>query len=107
MFRIKKKDLDEIRALKTPPNNVKLTLECIAIMLGEKSVEWTDVRKLLAKSEFIPSILSFDGKHIPLVSSVYCHLIHLSLFINALQWISSHRVKSRLSRTDIWMAMLD
>ena len=59
---IKKKDLDEIRALKTPPNNVKLTLECIATMLGEKSVEWADVRKLLAKSEFIPSILSFDGK---------------------------------------------
>lgn len=54
--------MDEIRALKTPPVNVKSTLECIAIMLGEKSVEWTDVRKLLAKSEFIPSILSFDGK---------------------------------------------
>mmetsp|Transcript_28347 Transcript_28347/g.57801 ORF Transcript_28347/g.57801 Transcript_28347/m.57801 type:complete len:2891 (+) Transcript_28347:3-8675(+) len=57
---IKKRDLDEIRNLGRPPNNVKLTLECVAIMLGEKSVEWGDVRKLLAKSEFIPSILSFD-----------------------------------------------
>ncbi|KAL7555016.1 hypothetical protein ACHAWF_018608 [Thalassiosira exigua] len=57
---IKKRDLDEIRNLGRPPVNVKLTLECVAIMLGQKSVEWTDVRKLLAKPEFIPSILSFD-----------------------------------------------
>lgn len=57
---IKKKDLDEIRNLGRPPANVVLTLECVAIMLGETSVEWADVRKLLAKSEFIPSILSFD-----------------------------------------------
>ena len=55
---IKKKDLDEIRNLGRPPPNVVLTLECVAIMLGETSVEWADVRKLLAKSEFIPSILS-------------------------------------------------
>lgn len=61
---IKKKDLDEIRNLGRPPANVVLTLECVAIMLGETSVDWADVRKLLAKSEFIPSILSFDGKHV-------------------------------------------
>lgn len=62
---IKKRDLDEIRNLGRPPANVKLTLECVAIMLGQKSaeVEWTDVRKLLAKPEFIPSILSFDGTY--------------------------------------------
>ena len=58
---IKKRDLDEIRNLSRPPVNVKLTLECVAIMLGEKSVEWADVRKLLAKSDFIPNILEFDG----------------------------------------------
>jgi len=57
---IKKRDLDEIRNLGRPPVNVKLTLECVAIMLGQKSVEWTDVRKLLARPEFIPNILSFD-----------------------------------------------
>jgi dynein heavy chain 1 len=61
---IKKKDLDEIRNLGRPPPNVVLTLECVAIMLGETSVDWADVRKLLAKSDFIPSILSFDGKRV-------------------------------------------
>jgi dynein heavy chain 1 len=61
---IKKKDLDEIRNLGRPPANVVLTLECVAIMLGETSVDWADVRKLLAKSDFIPSILSFDGERV-------------------------------------------
>ena len=58
---IKKRDLDEIKALTRPPDNVRLTLECVAIMLGEKKVEWGSVRKLLAKSEFIPSILNFNA----------------------------------------------
>jgi dynein heavy chain 1 len=73
---IKKRDLDEIRNLSRPPNNVKLTLECVAIMLGETSVDWTDVRKLLAKADFIPSILNFDvdnlsAKQIKLVKEKY------------------------------------
>jgi dynein heavy chain 1 len=33
-------------------------------MLGETCGDWADVRKILAKSDFIPSILSFDGKHV-------------------------------------------
>jgi len=61
---IKKRDLDEIRNLGRPPANVKSTLECVAIMLGETCGDWADVRKILAKSDFIPSILSFDGKHV-------------------------------------------
>lgn len=73
---IKKRDLDEVRNLARPPNNVKLTLECVAIMLGETKVEWTDVRKIIAKAEFIPSILNFDAdklsaKRIKLVKEKY------------------------------------
>lgn len=73
---IKKRDLDEIKNLARPPNNVKLTLECVAIMLGENKIEWADVRKLLAKTDFIPSILNFDAdklssKQIQLVTEKY------------------------------------
>jgi dynein heavy chain 1 len=62
--------------LARPPDNVRLTLECVAIMLGETKVEWGAVRKLLAKSEFIPSILNFDAnslspKQIKLVREKY------------------------------------
>jgi dynein heavy chain 1 len=73
---IKKRDLDEVRNLARPPKNVKLTLECVAIMLGEKRVEWADVRKILSKSEFITNILNFDAdnlgdQQIDLVKSKY------------------------------------
>eukprot|EP00587_Corethron_hystrix_P001648 CAMPEP_0113299688 /NCGR_PEP_ID=MMETSP0010_2-20120614/1622_1 /TAXON_ID=216773 ORGANISM="Corethron hystrix, Strain 308" /NCGR_SAMPLE_ID=MMETSP0010_2 /ASSEMBLY_ACC=CAM_ASM_000155 /LENGTH=4034 /DNA_ID=CAMNT_0000152971 /DNA_START=8 /DNA_END=12112 /DNA_ORIENTATION=+ /assembly_acc=CAM_ASM_000155 len=57
---IKTKDLNEVKSLARPPENVKLTLECVAIMMGEKKVDWVDVRKLLSKSDFIPNILEFD-----------------------------------------------
>ena len=73
---IKKRDLDEVRNLARPPNNVKLTLECVALMMGEKNVEWADVRKLLSKGDFIPSILNFDAdklsaKQIKMVKDKY------------------------------------
>ena len=73
---IKKRDLDEVRNLARPPNNVKLTLECVAIMLGETKVEWADVRKMLSKADFIPAILEFDAdklspKQIELVNEKY------------------------------------
>jgi dynein heavy chain 1 len=73
---IKKRDLDEVRNLARPPNNVKLTLECVAILLGESKVEWADIRKLLSKSDFIPNILNFDAdnltaKQISLVRANY------------------------------------
>lgn len=73
---IKKRDLDEVRNLARPPNNVKLTLECVSIMLGETKVEWADIRKHLAKTDFIPSIIDFDAdklssKQIKLVREKY------------------------------------
>lgn len=73
---IKKKDLDEVRNLLRPPSNVKATLECIAIMLGETNLEWAHVRKLISKADFIPSILNFavedlNAKQVKLVQSNY------------------------------------
>jgi dynein heavy chain 1 len=45
-------------------------------MMGEKSVEWSDVRKLLSKADFISNILDFDAyklsaKQIKLVKEKY------------------------------------
>jgi len=58
---IRKKDLDEVRRMARPPINVKLTLECVAIMMGEKSIEWKSICKMLSTSDFIPGILAFDA----------------------------------------------
>ena len=73
---IKKSHLDEVRNLARPPNNVKLTLECVAIMMGEQKLEWIDVRKMLGKSDFIANVLEFDAdtlsdKQINLVQTNY------------------------------------
>jgi dynein heavy chain 1, cytosolic len=73
---IKKSHLDEVRNLARPPNNVKLTLECVAIMMGEQKIEWADVRKMLGKSDFITNVLEFDAdtlsdKQINLVQTKY------------------------------------
>eukprot|EP00586_Coscinodiscus_wailesii_P014222 CAMPEP_0172510176 /NCGR_PEP_ID=MMETSP1066-20121228/226876_1 /TAXON_ID=671091 /ORGANISM="Coscinodiscus wailesii, Strain CCMP2513" /LENGTH=4214 /DNA_ID=CAMNT_0013289037 /DNA_START=123 /DNA_END=12767 /DNA_ORIENTATION=+ len=57
---IKKRDLDEVRNLARPPNNVKLTLEIVTIMTTGKKHEWGDIRKMLSKSEFIPNIINYD-----------------------------------------------
>ncbi len=94
---IKKRDLDEIRNLGRPPSNVKLTLECVAIMLGEKSVEWGDVRKLLAKSEFIPSILSFDGAVITGIPCISVACVKLTpsfaFFLFSVDKLTSRQIK--------------
>jgi dynein heavy chain 1 len=57
---IKRRDLDEVKGLARPPAAVKSTLEAVGIMMGEKSVEWGDIRKMLSKTDFIPTILNFD-----------------------------------------------
>lgn len=90
---IKKRDLDEIRNLGRPPTNVKSTLECVAIMLGETCVDWADVRKILTKSDFIPSILSYDGEHFAVCR--LCGKIHQ--FVSQISFLSVPSAKSTSS----------
>ncbi|CAK4126621.1 unnamed protein product [Aphanomyces euteiches] len=59
---IRKSQLDEIRALARPPNAVRLTLEAVAIMLGENSLDWADLRKFIRKDDFIASVVNFDSE---------------------------------------------
>ena len=57
---IKKKNLDEVRALPNPPLMIKMTMECVTYMLSGKKKDWAAIRKSLAESGFIPSILNFN-----------------------------------------------
>ena len=56
---IHKPHLDEVRKLLKPPPNVQLTLECVALMLGEKNLEWSSVKKVVGARDFIQNILNF------------------------------------------------
>ncbi|CAM9242548.1 unnamed protein product, partial [Chrysoparadoxa australica] len=57
---IKKAQLDEIRALARPPAAVKTTLEAVCVMLGHGRLEWGDLRKVIAKQDFIATVVNFD-----------------------------------------------
>lgn len=73
---IRKRDLDEVRNLLRPPPNVQLTLECIAVMLGETNLDWSNVKKTVSRTDFIPNILSFaadelSSRQVQLIRSKY------------------------------------
>eukprot|EP00127_Corallochytrium_limacisporum_P003948 Clim_evm33s155 gene=Clim_evmTU33s155 len=57
---IKKTQLNEIRALTNPPPMVKLALESVVTLLGEKQKDWKSIRSAIARENFTSSILNFD-----------------------------------------------
>ncbi|EGG20698.1 cytoplasmic dynein heavy chain [Cavenderia fasciculata] len=59
---IKKKHLDEIKALPNPPTAVKLAMEAVCLMLTGKKLEWGDIRKKIMETTFIASIVDYDTK---------------------------------------------
>ncbi|KAI9911312.1 hypothetical protein PsorP6_009030 [Peronosclerospora sorghi] len=59
---IRKSQLDEIRALARPPAAVRMTMEAVAVMLGETSLEWSDLRRFIRKDDFISQVVNFDSE---------------------------------------------
>jgi hypothetical protein len=73
---IRKQQLDELRQLARPPKSVQLTLEVVCIMMGEKNLEWGEIRKVVRREDFIPTVVNFDPttltqKQVQLVQSDY------------------------------------
>jgi dynein heavy chain 1 len=44
---IRKAQLDEVRALVRPPNPVRLTMEMVCLMIGEKNTDWNEIRRVI------------------------------------------------------------
>ncbi len=61
---IRKKDIQEIRAMRNPPPAVKMALEAICLLLGERSTDWRQILTFIVKDSFVPSILNFDTDEI-------------------------------------------
>ena len=57
---IKKQHLVEIRSLPSPPLAVRMTLESICTLLGEKDLDWKSMRSIIMKDNFIPTIVNFN-----------------------------------------------
>eukprot|EP01041_Mallomonas_annulata_P000303 gene303-544_t len=57
---IRKAQLDEVRALARPPAAIQRTLEMVAVMIGEKTTDWAELRKIIRKDDFIATVVNFD-----------------------------------------------
>lgn len=68
---IKKKFLDELRVLANPPPLVKLTLEAVINLTSNtfRSIDWSEIRQIMRRDDFIPSIINFNTEQLnPAVS---------------------------------------
>jgi dynein heavy chain 1 len=79
---IRKAQLDEVRALTRPPAAVQKTLEMVNIMIGENSSDWTEIRKVIRRDDFIATVVNFDplaltGKQIKTIQEGYLNAADL------------------------------
>lgn len=61
---IKKQHLVEVRSMANPPAAVKLALESICLLLGESTVDWKQIRSIIMRENFIPTIVNFSADEI-------------------------------------------
>ncbi|ANB15355.1 dynein heavy chain [Sugiyamaella lignohabitans] len=59
---IKKQHLTELRSMGNPPEAVKLTLESVCVLLGQRTESWRDVQQYIRRDDFIASIVTFDNE---------------------------------------------
>lgn len=57
---IRKSQLDEVRALGRPPAAVQSTMEMVCVMIGEKTIEWQEIRKVIKRDDFVSTVVNFD-----------------------------------------------
>lgn len=61
---IRKQHLVEVRSMANPPAAVKLALESICLLLGESTVDWKQIRSIIIRENFIPTIVNFSADEI-------------------------------------------
>nr|KAJ3421295.1 hypothetical protein HK105_003977 [Polyrhizophydium stewartii] len=57
---IKKQHLTEVRSMGNPPSAVKMAMESVCILLGNKVDSWKSVQAVLRREDFIASIVNYD-----------------------------------------------
>jgi dynein heavy chain 1 len=57
---IKKQHLQEVRTMANPPEAVKLAMESVCIILGQKIDGWRSVQGIIRRDDFIQRIVTFD-----------------------------------------------
>ncbi|KXS20765.1 hypothetical protein M427DRAFT_130976 [Gonapodya prolifera JEL478] len=57
---IKKQHLVELRSMGSPPTAVKLALESVCVLLGERVADWKSVQSIIKRDDFIANIINFN-----------------------------------------------
>lgn len=58
---IKKQHLTEMRAMRNPPDTVKMVLESVCVLLGYQVSTWASVQQVVRQDDFIANIVSYDS----------------------------------------------
>uniref|UniRef100_A0A674JBB5 Dynein cytoplasmic 1 heavy chain 1 n=1 Tax=Terrapene triunguis TaxID=2587831 RepID=A0A674JBB5_9SAUR len=61
---IDQQQLVEVRSMANPPGAVKLALESICLLLGESTTDWKQIRSIIMRENFIPTIVNFSAEEI-------------------------------------------
>ena len=72
---IKKQHLVDVRTFNNPPQAVKLAIESICTLLGEKDLDWKSMRGIIIKDNFIPTIINFDTENLRYVELLSSSMI--------------------------------
>ena len=75
---IKKKHLAEVRSMANPPAPVKLALESVCELLNENASDWKQIRQIIVKDSFIPSIVNLNTAEITYDKTLKLHAIKLT-----------------------------
>ena len=59
---IKRQHLTEVRSMANPPSGVKLALESVCTLLGNKADSWKTIQGIVRREDFIASIVNYDNE---------------------------------------------
>ncbi|TPX36351.1 hypothetical protein SmJEL517_g01576 [Synchytrium microbalum] len=64
---IKKQHLTEVRSMTNPPDAVKMAMESVCILLGNKLTAWKDVQSVIRRDDFIASMVNYETSQLTAV----------------------------------------
>jgi len=59
---IRRQHLTEVRSMANPPSGVKLALESVCTLLGNKVDSWRAIQAIVRKDDFIANIVNYDNE---------------------------------------------
>eukprot|EP01059_Diplonema_ambulator_P016445 TRINITY_DN279_c0_g3_i1.p1 TRINITY_DN279_c0_g3~~TRINITY_DN279_c0_g3_i1.p1 ORF type:complete len:4125 (+),score=1634.24 TRINITY_DN279_c0_g3_i1:116-12490(+) len=62
---LSKDDITLLKTMGSPPDRVKLVLEAVLLVLGEKKLEWDNAKRVLGQMNFMKQLKDLDAEQIP------------------------------------------